>query len=444
MPILKILSFALLANTILMEAEKTGPGRLSWKKRIFFKLLLVMIGTFFGLLIVEVLLRAGGYSYPEFYTVDESRGYALSPNMKGWYRKEGEGFIAINSDGLRDEEHAVAKPANTLRIAVIGDSYAEALQVSIQETFWKIMQEKLKGCGAAAGRQVEVINFGVSGYGTAQEFITLREQAWKYSPDIVILAITTNNDITDNYRPFKRTEIPYFVHQGGELALDDSFRNSRSFKFKNSYLSRTGGWIRDHVRVIQAIQESTTILKYKYLEWSKKPAETQVSANASAKPPANSEPVPEPPKQLLFDVGIDNQIYRIPADENWKEAWHVTEDAILKVYEEVRQKNKIFLAVTLSNGAQVYPDPKARAEFMEYARADDIFYPDTRIRNFAEAHSVPVLTLAPSLQKYAEQNQVILHGFEKNLGFGHWNQAGHRAAGEILGDHFCRMPELSQ
>lgn len=407
-----------------------------------FKFLLVLIGTLLGLLVTEVFLRVIGYSSPVFYSVDENRGAVLTPNMKGWYRKEGATYIEINSDGLRDEEHAVAKPENTVRVAVIGDSYAEALQVSLNETFWKVMQQKLSGCNAFGGKQVEVINFGVSGYGTAQEYLTLKEQVWKYSPDIVLLAVTTNNDITDNYRKFKGTEIPYFVYKDNELVLDDSFRNSAKFRFNNSFLARTGAWLRDNLRVIQGIQEGQTYLKYKFNQWRKKPEANAPpekhpggeAPGGTATPGAPGNPV----GPQLGDVGIDNEIYRMPRDESWKEAWRVTEGIILKINEEVRQKNAKFLIVTLSNGAQVYPDPKVRADFMKYAGADDIFYPDKRIRILAEEHSIQVLNLAPPLQIYAEQNHVFLHGFEKNLGFGHWNQAGHRAAGEMIGEAFCK------
>jgi len=419
-----------------MKTANTRLNNLSWKKRIFFKFLLVLIGTVFALLLAEVVLRALGYSSPVFYSVDESRGFALTPNMKGWYRKEGKTYVEINRDGLRDEEHSVAKAENTVRIAIIGDSYSEALQVSLNETFWKVMQQKLTGCNAFGGKQVEVINFGVSGYGTAQEYITLKEQVWKYSPDIVLLAVTTNNDITDNYRKFKGTEIPYFVYKDNELVLDDSFRNSARFRFNNSLLARTGSWLRDNLQVIQGIQEGQTYLKYKFDQWRKK---TQVADAPPEKPLGSEAPVKtgEPARLGLGDVGIDNQIYRVPADESWKEAWRITEGIILKMNEDVRQNNAKFLLVVLSNGAQVYPDPQARADFMTYAGADDIFYPDKRIRSFAEAHSIPVLTLAPALQIYAEQNHIFLHGFENNLGFGHWNQAGHRAAGEMIGETIC-------
>jgi len=55
----------------------------------------------------------------------------LRPGAEGWWSKEGGAYVRINNGGLRDREHAKAKPTNALRIAVLGDSYAEALQVPI-------------------------------------------------------------------------------------------------------------------------------------------------------------------------------------------------------------------------------------------------------------------------------------------------------------------------
>jgi hypothetical protein len=49
-----------------------------------------------------------------------------------------------------------------------------------------------------------------------------------------------------------------------------------------------------------------------------------------------------------------------------------------------------------------------------------------------DMEGIPVITLAPDLQAYAEQNNVLLHGFDRYLGSGHWNAAGHRIAGELL------------
>src|SRR4051812_11927398 len=104
------------------------------------KLAVVASSLATGLLIFEVFLRAVGFTYPVFYEPDTSRGYALRPDMQGWYRKEGEAFVLINSDGLRDREHTKVKPPETFRIAVVGDSYAEAFQVAQSAAFWSVME----------------------------------------------------------------------------------------------------------------------------------------------------------------------------------------------------------------------------------------------------------------------------------------------------------------
>src|SRR5215203_1706022 len=213
----------------------------SRKKRFFLKFALLFISLVIALTSTEIALRIINYSFPTFYSADEYRGYVLTPRIEGWYRKEGESYVAINSDGLRDIEHTKQKPANTLRIAIIGDSYAEALQVPLEKAFWKIAENRLQSCSAVGGKAVEVINFGVSGYGTAQELITLQRQVWEYSPDVVLLAVTTNNDITDNVRALKKTdEIPYFVFRDNRLELDDSFRTNSAFRWRQSKISRLG------------------------------------------------------------------------------------------------------------------------------------------------------------------------------------------------------------
>ncbi|HKP73107.1 MAG TPA: SGNH/GDSL hydrolase family protein [Pyrinomonadaceae bacterium] len=417
-----------------------SPLPLNWSKRKLrlVKLAMTLVALVVGLVIAEVALRVVGYTYPVFYTTDAVRGYALQPDASGWYRKEGEAYVRINGDGLRDREHAKAKPAGTLRIAVLGDSYAEALQVPLEDAFWVVMEEKLQACPAFAGRKVEVVNFGVSGYGTAQELLTLRAKVWDYSPDIVLLAVTTNNDITDNLRALKKTdEIPYFVYREGKLTLDDSFLQTRAFRLRNSALNRAGRWIRDHLRVIQAFHQAHYALK-NYLASRRTPAPTptQPDPPAQATPATNAAPTPDA-AVISDEIGIDNLVYHEPADAAWREAWRVTEGLLTLMRDEVKGHGAEFFVVTLSNGVQVHPQPSAREAFMRRVGATDIFYPDARIKSLGGREGFPVITLAPALQQYAEQHQAFLHGFGAQLGNGHWNATGHRVAGELLAQKIC-------
>lgn len=124
--------------------------------------------------------------------------YENKPNSVFPYSREGEfnNLIKINSFGFRDDEFSKEKNQGVFRIAVLGDSQEEALQVELEDTWQKILARKLS---ESLGRPVETYNFGVSGYGTDQEWLTLREKVWQFRPDMVILAFSPN-DVGDVYK----------------------------------------------------------------------------------------------------------------------------------------------------------------------------------------------------------------------------------------------------
>ena len=409
-----------------------------WRARkLFAKLLLTVLGFLLGGAVAEVALRVAGYSAPEFYSVDQTRGYGLRPGVEGWFQREGKAYVRINSDGLRDREHSITKPQNAVRIAVLGDSYLEAFSVAKEEAFWSVMERKLQECGAFPGKQVEVLNFGVSGYGTGQELLTLREHVWKYSPDIVMLAVTTSNDIIDNSRVLKKTDkIPYFVYNDNQLTLDDSFKNSHAFLSQQRPINRFGRWLRDHSRVVQAAVEGHRGFKIWLMSWRAKPAQPQPAGGIEPKD-TRQTPKKVDVIQLAEELGTEHLVYLEPVNPVWNDAWRVTEGLIVAMREEVRSHGARFQVVTLSNSPQVLPEPKLREEFKKSLGIKDLFYPDKRIKALCMSEQIPVLTLAPDLQEYAEFKNVPLHGFDSNLGNGHWNAIGHRVAGELIAEKIC-------
>src|SRR5262249_58104006 len=85
------------------------------------------------------------------------------------------------------------------RIAVLGDSFIEAVHVPYEQSVCAVLQQELaQHCSVAPRQQVEVLNFGMTAYGTAQELLTLREEVWRYAPDVVVLALFTGHDLSDN------------------------------------------------------------------------------------------------------------------------------------------------------------------------------------------------------------------------------------------------------
>ena len=401
--------------------NKSRKSKSTFKK----KLLLIVFGLLMGGLISEIGLRIIDYSFPQFYQNDYYRGFALRPGVEGTYRKEGISYVRVNSDGLRDREHPKTKPANTVRIALLGDSFTEAMHLPMEQTYWWLLQQKLQECNAFPGKQVEIINFGVSGYGTGQELMTLREKVWDYSPDIVMLVITTLNDIRDNFRGLSKTEdVPYFVYQNGELVYDASFRDSRTYLRRESRLNRLGAWFHDHLRIIQLIHYVQFVGKLRFTEWRE--AKTA---------PLHTEAAPG--KATAADIGIDNMPYVEPHDDDWKQGWIVTERLIVQMRNEVQQESARFFLVTGSNAIQVYPDPVVRQNFMRHIGVDNVFYPNLRLKALAEREHIDFLDLAEPMQSYADQHKVFLHGFDRDIGNGHWNVAGHQVAADLIAQRLC-------
>jgi hypothetical protein len=146
----------------------------------------------------------------------------------------------------------------------------------------------------------------VSGYGTAQELIMLRERVWAYDPDVVLLAFTTNNDVSDNLRALKRDEaIPYFRLQDGKLTLDDSFLHSTKYQWSISRLSRFGRWIESDLRILQAIHQ---VMSMRH----DMPNALVIQGNREVATKSGPETV--------GDIGIDNAIYDEPRTQDWIEA----------------------------------------------------------------------------------------------------------------------------
>ena len=105
-------------------------------KRILARALLVS----FSVVLIEIVLRVGGVSFPIFDAYDADRVLKLKPGKEGRYDKEGSGYLEINSRGYRDDEHTLQKPSDVFRIAILGDSFTEARQVEFEETYWKQLE----------------------------------------------------------------------------------------------------------------------------------------------------------------------------------------------------------------------------------------------------------------------------------------------------------------
>jgi hypothetical protein len=118
---------------------------------------------------------------------DPELGWLPIPNSVGMFAGSRTIGIRHNSLGLRDVE-----PARTDRPTVlfVGDSFVWGYDVEASERFTDLLRTELPG--------VEIVNAGVNGYGTDQEYLLL-DRIWNaFRPNVVALNFTAANDRDDN------------------------------------------------------------------------------------------------------------------------------------------------------------------------------------------------------------------------------------------------------
>jgi hypothetical protein len=403
---------------------------------------LVLGSILVGVVLVEVTLRTLDVAYPFPWTLDTERGIALRPGAEGVYREEGEGRFYINSEGMRDRERQAAKPAGTLRIAVLGDSMAEALQVDYEENFSVVLERRLAECSGLSGLSgVEVLNFGVSGYSTAQELLTLRRYVWKYDPDIVLLAFLAQNDVRDNSKALSGyARRPYFRLDGERLLLDDSFRNSSDFRRRHFLWTNFIDPLIDHSRLLQLANWVRRNLKSKAeADAGEEVRELELSRQAGQTPAGSAGSLASLDSGRAWEAGLSASIYHAPTTPKWRDAWEVTERLILLMRDEVENHGARFVFAPLPVGVQVNPDPAHRAREARRIGAHDLLYPERRLRRFADGNGIRFIPLTEPLQRLAEETGAFFHGFPTSeYGSGHINAVGHGKIGELLANSLCR------
>ncbi|HWQ18497.1 MAG TPA: SGNH/GDSL hydrolase family protein, partial [Methanotrichaceae archaeon] len=168
---------------------------------------LSIFGILAALFMVEAYLALGEWGMDKgddkFRQADPLLGWSSIPGLdETYHRHEWTTQVKMNSEGFRDQERTIEKSPGAFRIAVIGDSFVESLQVNYEDLFTHLLESKLNSSIDRYSR-VEVMNFGVMGYGTGQELLNFREHVAKYSPDMVVLLFYPENDVYDNRVPYE-------------------------------------------------------------------------------------------------------------------------------------------------------------------------------------------------------------------------------------------------
>jgi len=182
------------------------------------------------LLLLEAGTRLLGVHFPAITRPEQQHGGLWTyDRSKGWFHRPGahgssplggpdRAEIRTNSLGLRGAEIADHKPDGVKRVLVFGDSYVFGVGLDEEHT----LSARLERMLGAGGERYEVVNLGVAGYSTDQEYVLFRELATRLSPDVVILVVCDNdfegNTLDFVYRQYYK---PRFRLDGADrLAVD--------------------------------------------------------------------------------------------------------------------------------------------------------------------------------------------------------------------------------
>src|SRR5215470_4695783 len=196
-----------------MEQPLTDVAAKRGGSRVLLRGLLVLGSIIVAILFAaELLLRVIDFSGPTRFELGEAfqfnaeLGWVPVPNAAA-QQTSGNRTISVrhNSLGLRERELSDIAPD---RFLFLGDSFTYGYDAEANERFSDLLQKALPRYG--------IVNAGVSGYGTDQQFLLMKRLWNEIHPKYVVLTFCVDNDRDDNtssYR-YRKYHKPYFARTG--------------------------------------------------------------------------------------------------------------------------------------------------------------------------------------------------------------------------------------
>ena len=374
--------------------------------------ILFLVSILLSLLLVEFVLRM--FLPSDMDTTWELRiphpefGWVLQPNASYHYRMA-EDMVAVqhNSKGFHDTEHSYDKAAGTRRIVLLGDSFMEAFSVSLEQTFFKQLEQDL----AAAGRPAEVINLGVGGYGTLQEYLVFTEEGRRYRPDIVLLAFYFGNDLRNN-----SLELESMVNAGSMKVMSRPFVDT----------SGGAGLVTTRVDYEGALRRYNEAQAGKDTIWHRA---TERSAILRALDLVLARLFPGDQHEEAVSEEVQDFVmlgmHYCEEPEEFSRAWEITDQLLTRLDTVVKEAGARLVIFTVPAQHEVEP------QTMEKVRSD-FYAPELLCLDQAPAYS----RLGAVAGRLGIEYVNLLPDFRQEAGNGtklfrsdrHWNAAGHALA----------------
>ncbi len=315
--------------------------------------------------------------------------------------------VDINREGFRDDDHAKSKSQNTFRIAVLGDSFVEAIQVPREQSSTFLLQQELARLHSS---QMELLNFGTNGFGTLQEYLVLKNMALSYNPDLVVLVFCVNNDVSDNAAGVFPHRLPspepYAEMIGEKLVIHPPTDRRTTLE-----------------KIVLFCWERFHFYSHFYRSWKLLLANLRFHLHP-----------------LLHAHRYDNPfseefVFSDPYSSEWSQAWDITKRLILDM-KSLCDEHGVKFALVVTDAGEIQVNPNLHLERVRQqvlfkkvtGKNLDFNKPERILEKFSEEHDVPFLVLSRELERYSQRTGQRVH-FSKDQ---HWNSAGHQAVAEAV------------
>ncbi len=412
-----------------MVKQANRSDRRGHKKKLLANIVLATLSLGMSLVVVELALRTIIPLDPrrpfEFRIPHPVLGWALQPNARYVFQiPEGNVSVAYNSGGWRDTEHLIKKPDGVFRILVLGDSFMEAVSIELADTFHKRVEELAR----ATGKNVEVINMGVAGYGTLQEYLVYRDIGQLYEPDLVLVGFYDGNDLINNS-----------LELASSLPEEGTVTNARPFLAldESSHWSITPVAFEDAQRIydenLASLNAKRNSLTEKLILFRlfRAGLDRILLSDFMTGQDIQPEPVDKEREELVL-MGVN---YCLEPDE-YSRAWDITE-RILGMFKEDVEAHGSKLAVF-----DVPAEEEVSLEDMEAVIAA-VAHPEKLCLEDAPGHArlnqilteldVEQIYLLPDFRKAMREDGVNLYQSDR-----HWSPKGHALAAEIVVSELIR------
>jgi hypothetical protein len=356
-----------------------GGVQLPWYKKVVYGIIFAIFMVIVLLGAGELLLRVlplGAYRSAPFRQYDPQIGLSLIPNQHTIHRRGCfQGEVVTNRWGWRDRDRTPGKPAGEYRIAVLGDSAVEDVQVKPEQTLNIQMEQQLRQKGY---NNIEVLGFGVEGIGTTQELILYQERVRQFHPDLVIVMFSWN-DVMNNSSTLQPKSYgmhdwyaPYYdLGSDGNLVFHPveprKFNGLRSFLERHSVLTY----------YIERMWLHVDLPAYNY-KWEGLP--------------------------IYLATYSDD-----PLDAEWKQAWTVTEKVMRRMKDTVTSDGARFVVEAWPSFTDIDPDWRQRMTKDFGAAVPGNFSPSKPEERLSEAASNAGVTLdllAPQFIGYRDTHHM--------------------------------------